>query len=254
MSKYVEKIGLPSTDYNTEGSNNYAKLCNVKTHIINQNTNIAQTTFDTRTMLFFNVFSFTSSSFEQTNLIIRLKTSESESSNKIFWTKVPKNFKIVYVIETDGSYTFYAKCNENEKVKLQLIEGYDGFVKYYYQSKFEHNLSGSTVKEPTIINEVFGNDGTCSIKINPTNTGIIIDTVVGGEGLAPSRDGSIPLGSTTKRYKGGYFTEQIAIPVKTSGTPSVLINGTSFFHATSKKIVTYYNGKWYCNGVEVSIN
>lgn len=255
MSKFVEKIGLPSTDYNTERSNNYAKLCNIKTHIINKNTDIAQTTFDTRALLFFNVFSFTGTSFEQTNLIIRLKTSESESSNKIFWTKVPKNFKIVYVIETDGSYTFYAKCNANEKVKLQLIEGYDGFVKYYYQSKFEHNLSGSTVKEPTIINEVFGNDGTCSIKINPTNTGIIIDTVVGGEGIQPSRDGSISLGSVNKRFKGGYFTEQVCFPALYRKIPTTQIaNGTTFFETYSKKLVTYYDGKWYCNGVEVSIN
>ena len=31
MSKYVEKIGLPCTAYNTEPSENYAKICNIKT-------------------------------------------------------------------------------------------------------------------------------------------------------------------------------------------------------------------------------
>lgn len=254
MSKYVEKIGLPCTDYNTGGSNNYAKLCNIKTHIINNNANIEQTTFDTRALLFFNVFSFTGSSFEQTNLIIRLKTSEAESSNKIFWTKVPKNFKIVYIIENDGSYTFYANCNTNEKVKLQLIEGCDGFVKYYYQSKFVHTLSGLTIKEPTIVNETFGNEGSCSIKINSTNTGIIIDTVAGGDGIQPSRNGSISLGSVDKRFKGGYFTEQVCFPALYRKVPTTtLANGTTFFETYSKKLVTYYEGKWYCNGTEVSI-
>ena len=139
-------------------------------------------------------------------------------------------------------------------VKFQLIEGYDGFVSYYYDSPFDVTLSDETVKEPNINNEQFGNDGTCSIKVNPTNTGIIIDTVAGGEGFIPSRDSSIPLGSSTKRFKGGYFTEQIAMPIKITGTPANPINGTTFFHATSKKLVTYYNEKWYCNGEEVSIS
>lgn len=253
MSKYVEKIGLPCTAYNTEGSENYAKICNIKTHIINSNDSIDTPVFDTKALLLFNVFSFTANTFSQTNLIIRLKTSENNGNN-VFITKVPSNFKIVYTIETDGSYTFYAKCNSNERVKFQLIEGFDGFVSYYYDSPFDFTLSDETVKEPNIINEQFGNDGTCSIKVNPTNTGIIIDTVAGGDGFIPSRDGSIPLGSSTKRFKGGYFTEQIAMPVKVTGKPANPINGTTFFHATSKKLVTYYNGKWYCNGEEVTIS
>ena len=44
------------------------------------------------------------------------------------------------------------------------------------------------------------------------------------------------------------------MPVKITGTPTNPINGTTFFHATSKKIVTYYNEKWYCNGEEVVIS
>ena len=252
MNKYVEKIGLPCTDYNTESSENYAKICNIKTHIINNNNSISTSVFDTRALLFFNVFSFTANTFSQTNLIIRLKTSES-SGNNIFITKVPSNFKIVYTIENDGSYTFYVKCKPNERVKFQLIEGYDGFVSYYYNTPFNLTLSDKTVKEPNIINEQFGNDGTCSLKANETNNGIILDVASDGEGFVPSRDGSIPLGGATKRFKGGYFTEQIAMPVKITGTPTNPINGTTFFHATSKKIVTYYNEKWYCNGEEVVI-
>ena len=253
MSKYVEKIGLPCTAYNAEPSENYAKIFNIKTHIANSNVSIDTPVFDTKALLLFNVFSFTANTFSQTNLIIRLKTSENKGNN-VFITKVPSNFKIVYTVENDGSYTFYVKCNSNERVKFQLIEGFDGFVNYYYDSPFDITLSDETVKEPNIINEHFGNDGTCSIKVNPTNTGIIIDTVVGGDGFIPSRDSSIPLGSSTKRFKGGYFTEQIAMPAKVTGTPANPINGTTFFHATSKKLVTYYNGKWYCNGEEATIS
>ena len=252
MSKYVEKIGLPCTVYNLDNSDNYAKICNIKTHINNNNDSITTSVFDTRTLLFFNVFSFTSNTFSQTNLIVRIKTSET-TQNNVFITKVPSNFKIVYTIENDGSYTFYVKCNSNERVKFQLIEGYDGFVTYYYDSPFNLTLTDKTVKEPNIVNEPFGNDGTCTINVNETNTGIIVNTVVGGEGFIPSRDGSIPLGGPTKRFKGGYFTEQIALPFKTTGLPANPINGTTFFHATSKKIVTYFNGKWYSNGAEVNI-
>lgn len=252
MSKYIEKIGLPCTDYNISGSSNYAKLCNIKTHINNNNSSISTSVFDTRTLLFFNVFSFTATTFNQTNLIIRLKTSET-TSNNVFWTNIPNNFKIVYVIETDGSYTFYAKCNKNEKVKLQLIEGYDGFVTYYYNSPFDSSLTEKTTKEPNLINEVFGNDGTCSIKVNNTNTGIIIDIVPGGEGFVPSRDGSISLGSTTKRFKGGHFTDSLTFPMKDKHAVLTPVDGTTYFHIDLKKIVTYYNGKWYSNGEEVTI-
>lgn len=251
MSKYVERIGLPCTTFNTSRSTNYAKICNIKTHINNLNSEINTSVFDNRTLLFFNVFSFTASTFSQTNLIIRLKTSET-SPNKVFITKTPSNFKIVYIVEADGSYTFYAKCSINEKVKFQLIEGYDGFVTYYYNSPFDQTLADKTIKEPIIIPEQFGNDGTCSLKANETNNGIVLDVVAGGIGLVPSRDGSIPLGGTTRRFKGGYFTEQIAMPVKITGTPTELINGTTYFQATTKKLLTYYNGKWYCNGEEVT--
>lgn len=253
MSKSIQRIGLPCTTFNTTGSTNYAKICNIKTHINNLNPAISTTVFDNRTLLFFNVFSFTANTFSQTNLIIRLKTSET-TPNKVFITKVPSNFKIVYTVENDGSYTFYAKCSINEKVKFQLIEGFDGFVTYYYDSPFDDTLSDKTIKEPLIIPEQFGNDGTCSLKANDTNSGIVLDVVAGGEGFVPSRDGSIPLGGATKRFKGGYFTEQIAVPVKITGTPANPINGTTFFHATTKKLVTYYNGKWYCAGTEVTLS
>jgi hypothetical protein len=253
LSKYVEKIGLPSTDYNTSNSTNYAKLCNIKTHINNDNSDISTEVFDARALLFFNVFSFTANTFSQTNLIIRLKTSESQG-NKISWSKIPDTFKLVYVIENDGSYTFYAKCNSNEKVKMQLIEGFDGFVTYYYNSSFDTVLGSDVIKEPTLISEVFGSKGICSLEANSDNTGIIIDTPSGGEGFYPSRDGSISFGKPDRRFKGGFFTEQIAFPVKITGTPTTLINGTTFFHATSKKICTYYNGKWYCNGEEVTLS
>lgn len=253
MSKYVEKIGLPCTIFNTTGSTNYAKICNIKTHINNLNSDINTSVFDNRTLLYFNVFSFTANTFSQTNLVIRLKTSET-SPNKVFVTKVPSNFKIVYTVENDGSYTFYVKCSINEKVKFQLIEGFDGFVTYYYDSPFDQTLSDETIKEPIIIPEQFGNNGTCSLKANESNNGIVLDVIAGGEGFYPSRDGSISFGKPDRRFKGGYFTEQIAIPVKITGTPTNPINGTTFFHATSKKLVTYYNDKWYCNGEEVTLS
>ena len=162
MSKYIEKIGLPSTSYNTTGSIKYAKLCNIKTHIENKNSMVSKKLFDYRTLLYFNVFSFTANTFDKTNLIIRLKTSES-SSNNIFITSRPTNFEIVYTIEEDGSYTIYAKCNSNEKVRLQLIEGFDGFVQYYYESPFNIDLLLERIKKPNLINTHFGNIGTSSI-------------------------------------------------------------------------------------------
>ncbi len=35
--------------------------------------------------------------------------------------------------------------------------------------------------------------------------------------------------------------------------PEDVQNGYTFFQATLKKIITFYNGKWYCNGEEVNL-
>lgn len=255
MSKYIEKIGLPSTAYNTTNSTKYAKLCNIKTHIKNNNSSITTGIFDSRALLYFNVFSFTANTFDQTNLIIRLKTSENDL-NSIFITSIPTTFKLVYVIEDDGSYTFYASCNKNEKVKLQLVEGFDGFVEYYYGSLFDVELNEGIIKEPVLKNEVFGNKGTSSIQINSTNTGIIVETPAGGDGFCPVRDGSVSFGKPDKRWKGGYFTEFVQIPIRMDLTiiPQNPEDGYTFFHPNFKKIVTYYDGKWYCNGEEVVLS
>lgn len=252
MGKYVEKVGLPGTSYNNSGSSNYAKICNIKTHIANSNPMINKSIFDERSLLYFNVFSFTGNTFSQTNLIVRIKSSET-SANSVFWTKKPTTFDIVYVIESDGSYSFYAKCNQNEKVRLQLIEGFDGFVTYYYRTPFNIALNEEDIKRPKLNNEFFGIDGECSIKINNENNGFIIDTVAGGEGFTPSRDGSISLGSQSKRFKGGHFTDNLTFPMKDQYATVNPVNGTTYFHINLKKIVTYYEGKWYCNGEEVTI-
>ena len=254
MSKYIEKIGLPSTSYNTTGSTKYAKLCNIKTHIQNKNSAISKEMFDYRTLLYFNVFSFTINTFDQTNLIVRLKTSESDFNN-IFITNIPNSFKLVYVIESDGSYTLYASCDSYEKVKLQLIEGFDGFVEYYYNSPFDTELNEDDINEPALKNEVFGNKGTSSIRINSSNTGIIVETPVGGDGFCPVRDGSVSFGKPDRRWKGGYFTEFIQIPIRAdlSTIPDNPENGYTFFHPYLKKPITYYNGKWYSNGEEVNL-
>lgn len=254
MSKYIEKVGLPSTAYNVTGSTKYAKLCNIKTHIENKNSSISTGIFDYRTLLYFNVFSFTANTFDQTNLIVRLKTSES-GSNNVFITSIPTSFKLVYVIEDDGSYTLYASCNSNEKVKLQLVEGFDGFVEYYYGSPFDVELEEGIINEPMLKNEVFGNKGTSSIRVNSSNTGIIVETPVYGDGFCPVRDGSVCFGKPDKKWKGGHFSEYVQIPIRIELTnvPDNPQNGYTFFQAYLKKLVTYYNGKWYCNGEEVDL-
>ncbi|HAB66099.1 MAG TPA: hypothetical protein DCE23_01905 [Firmicutes bacterium] len=210
--------------------------------------------FDYRTLLYFNVFSFTANTFDQTNLIIRLKTSES-SSNNIFITSIPNSFKLVYVIESDGSYTLYTSCNSNEKVKLQLVEGFDGFVEYYYESPFDIELNEENINEPALKNEVFGNKGTCSVQVNSSNTGIIVETPVGGDGFYPIRDGSVSFGKPNRKWKGGHFSEYIQVPIRIelSNIPDDPKNGYTIFQAYLKKLITYYNGKWYSNGEEVKL-
>lgn len=65
-------------------------------------------------------------------------------------------------------------------------------------------------------------------------------------------DVSKSIGADWANYKRGYFSEGVKLGICTTATrPTTnLTDGLTIFDSTINKLITYFNGKWYSNGVE----
>lgn len=87
------------------------------------------------------------------------------------------------------------------------------------------------------------------------NTSVIFDDndieiqLQAGGRINPNRNHSYHIGDVDKKFRTIHLNDGV-VCARTSA-PADPINGMSFFHATSKKWVTYYNGVWYSATGEV---
>ena len=107
------------------------------------------------------------------------------------------------------------------------------------------NNKGSVIIGNHIDTDTFGEYNT-SIEFEEND--INIQLPAGGT-IKPTRSSSFHLGANDSKYRTIFLSDGV-IASRTS-IPSDLYNGLSFFHATSKKWVTYYNGVWYSATGEV---
>lgn len=71
-----------------------------------------------------------------------------------------------------------------------------------------------------------------------------------GGSLCPDKANQYDLGKNDLRFNRLFLNKGIILADTKPSTP---INCESYFDITSKKIVTYYGGKWYSNGIEVVV-
>ena len=68
--------------------------------------------------------------------------------------------------------------------------------------------------------------------------------------LCPDKPNQYDLGKNDLRFNRLFLNKGIILA---DTKPTNPINGETYFDTTSKKVVTYWHGKWYCDGVEVSV-
>lgn len=252
---FISKVDLPCTELNDLGSDKYAKLADIRTHF-ECNSVATVETVSKRQFFMFRAFTYTQSAVDDVIFCVRVKTGIGASENSIVVERQPDLFNIVMSYNDDGTISLWAKCKKYHRVKLQLLDGEESWITYYYDSKLDTDLSN--IPNVSALNVNAGKFKkilySSSNYVDCNGTDILVNTPVGGC-VKPVRDGSIGLGGPENRYKGGYFTYVIQVPVRGDGDslPSPLNNGYTFFHASSKKLITYLNGKWYCAGEEVKI-
>lgn len=71
-----------------------------------------------------------------------------------------------------------------------------------------------------------------------------------GGSLCPDKPNQYDLGKNDLRFNRLFLNKGIILADTKPNSP---INGETYFDITSKKIVTYWFGKWYSNGVEVTV-
>lgn len=71
-----------------------------------------------------------------------------------------------------------------------------------------------------------------------------------GGSFCPDKPNQYDLGKNDLRFNRLFLNKGIILA---DTKPTSPINGETYFDTTAKKIVTYWYGKWYCDGVEVSV-
>lgn len=168
---------------------------------------------------------------------------------------------------SDAIVTYYDNADLIDSLPsgIEIMLESPTFLQRYGDDTKEGNLNFNTWKgiyhqgQPT-----FTNSGTTTIISGISDTGSIILRPKGQNAtdvqveLQP--DGCfVPtaqyphIGVQTKPWKNGYFSGFVQFGVVTSATrpASGVPDGATLFDSTIKKLITYYGGKWYADGVEV---
>lgn len=251
---FIKNVNIPYSKLNVDGSTtSYAKIADIRTHLECDNSDAGQVgTISMVGMIMFRAFSYTKNTFEEAMYCLRVKTGLTDDENMLICNKKTKNFNIVLAINDDKTCSLYVRANKNESVKIQVLEGKQNYISFYSNLEYDAPIDSiKNVVDTKILPQSLGDTDNASVSISDDEMQIVVNTPVGGS-VVPTRDSSVSFGSSSKRWRGGYFSYILQFPYKINEFPSEAENGYSFFHATLKKIVTYYNGKWYCNGEEVS--
>lgn len=71
-----------------------------------------------------------------------------------------------------------------------------------------------------------------------------------GGAFCPDKANQYDLGKNDLRFNRLFLNKGIILADTKPSTP---INGETYFDTSSKKVVTYWYGKWYCDGIEVTV-
>lgn len=258
MSKYddlyVKTQNSASTVTNLNSLSKYAKVMNIKTHNTCINESVGINGLITNTDLkFINIMCYNRNTLENIKGVIRCRTGDNIDDNVLLLDKRPQHFDILLSFTSNKDINLMVKPKANLKVVVQTLEGNSLYTTSYNESPLSYDISEiPNVIEPIISNAIFGDYLNTYIKEDENKQNIIMSTPVGGA-ILPSRDSSIPFGSTTKRWKEGHFSINFSLPCRTKEQIKALekINGSTFYCSDIKKIVTYHNQKYFSNGEEI---
>lgn len=176
--------------------------------------------------------------------------NETEKSGFIYW----KNFNKFTMTEQSFTNKINAKsksiiCKSSININSENVgRGYviSRLVNSVYKKMVNFINSEGKVQIGSHKNTEQLGDFNTSVIFDDNN--IEIQLQAGGR-INPNRNQSYHIGDVDKKFRTIHLNDGV-VCARTSA-PTDPTNGISFFHATSKKWLTYYNGVWYSATGEV---